>query len=69
MSLLTKRPDSGSKLNVSNLNTEKERSSEKKMHEYRVQESNNQDAGTAMSRTPDTTRDLNKNPYMIINNI
>ena len=37
MSLLTKRPDSGSELNVFNVNTtEKERSSEVKMHEYRA---------------------------------
>ena len=62
MSLLTKRQDSGSKLNVTNVNTtKKERSSEPKMHEYNVQEFKKQDTGTAKSRTPDTSRDMNKN--------
>ena len=62
MSLLTKRPDSGSKLNVSKVNTtEKERSSEPKMHEYKVQEFNKQDAGTARNRIPDPPRDMIKN--------
>ena len=61
MSLITKRPDSGSQLNVSNVNTEKERSIDTKMHEYKVQEYNKQDAGIESSRTPDTSRDMNKN--------
>ena len=62
MSLLMKRSDSGSKLNISNVNnTEKERSSETKMHEYKATEFNKPDASTAMSRTPDTPQDMNKN--------